>query len=68
MLFQTIYAIHFSPTTLAKGKYLIHLALISKRIKIHEPAWSHLIDFSKMQIWKKKNHLSAIKTKQVMTL
>ena len=55
------------PTTLAKSKCFIHLALIPKRIKIKEPAWSHLIDFSTMQILK-KNQLSAIKIMRVMTL
>ena len=55
------------PTTLAKSKCFIHLALISKQVKIQEPAWSHLIDFLKMQILK-KNHLFAIKIMRVMTL
>ena len=41
--------------------------LISKQKKTQEPAWSHLIDFLKMQILE-KNHLSAFKTKRVMTL
>ena len=39
--------------------------LISKQKKTQEPAWSHLIDFLKMQILG-KNHLSASKTKRVM--
>ena len=41
-------------TTFAKSKCFIHLTLISKRIKIQEPAWSLLIDFFKAQILKKK--------------
>ena len=44
-----------------------HFNFISKQIKIQEPTWSHLIDFSEMQIME-KNHLSAIKIERVMTL
>ena len=55
-------------TDFAKNKCFLHSALISKQIKIQEPAWSHLIDFSKMQILKKKNQLIAIKIRRVMTL
>ena len=46
--------------------FLIFFNSISKRIKIQEPAWSHLIDFLKMRILEKKNHLTAIKIKRVM--
>ena len=51
----------------SKSKRFTLSALISKRIKIQEPAWSHLIDFLKMRILK-KNHPNAIKIEQVMTL
>ena len=44
-----------SPTNFAKSKSFLCSALISKRIKIQEPGWSHLIDFSKMRILKKKS-------------
>ena len=43
------------PSTFAKCKCFLHSALISKRKKIQEPAWSHLIDFLKMRILKKKS-------------
>ena len=52
------------PATLAKSKCFLHLALISE----WEPAWSHLIDFLRMRILKKKNHLTAIKIKRLMIL
>ena len=41
------------PSTFAKSKCFLHSAPISKRTKIQEPAWSHLIDFLKMRILKK---------------
>ena len=42
------------PTDFAKSKSFLCSALISKRMKIQEPAWSHLIDFLQMRILKKK--------------
>ena len=42
------------PTNFAKSKSFLCSALISKRIKIQEPAWSHSIDLSQTRILKKK--------------
>ena len=55
------------PTDFAKSKSFLCSALISKQIKIQEPAWSHLIDFARGEFWK-KNYLTAIKINQAMTL
>ena len=42
-------------TDFAESKCFLQSALISERIKIQDPAWSQLIDFSKMQILKKRS-------------
>ena len=56
------------PTDFAKSKSFLCSALISKRMKIQEPAWYHLIDFSKMRILTKKKQLIATKIERAMTL
>ena len=47
--------LHFFPP--AKSICFLLSALISKRIKIQEPAWSHSIDLSQTRILKKKSSL-----------
>ena len=49
---EWLFFLHFFPP--AKSICFLLLALISKRIKIQEPAWSHSIDLSQTRILKKK--------------
>ena len=52
---EKLFFLHFFPP--AKSICFLLSALISKRIKIQEPAWSHSIDLSQTRILKKKSSL-----------